>query len=96
MRKKEKQFFFEKKNQKTFATLAYAAGGGRDSDPKVFCFFFSKKKTFPCLLSRQRDFDPPARDARDFLRPFGLHCDGGGGDTVFFQHIRDLLGAQLR
>jgi len=33
--KTEKQFFFEKKNQKTFVYIA-----------KVFCFFFSKKKYF--------------------------------------------------
>jgi hypothetical protein len=33
--KAEKQFFFEKKNQKTFVFIE-----------KVFCFFFSKKKYF--------------------------------------------------
>jgi len=33
-------FFFEKKNQKTFMTQ-------EDSWIKVFCFFFSKKKTLP-------------------------------------------------
>jgi hypothetical protein len=42
-----KQFFFEKKNQKTFIRL----GGADPTKPKpkqtkVFCFFFSKKKTF--------------------------------------------------
>jgi hypothetical protein len=42
-RRKGKQFFFEKKNQKTFASLTYAAGTVRDSRPKVFWFFFSKK-----------------------------------------------------
>jgi len=39
-------FFFEKKNQKTFAFWAHARRPLRDSDIKVFCFFFSKKKTF--------------------------------------------------
>jgi hypothetical protein len=39
-----KQFFFEKKNQKTFVSWAYAAGEDRDSDIKVFCFFSSEKK----------------------------------------------------
>jgi len=39
-------FFFEKKNQKTFALLRTSAGEARDSDSKVFCFFFSKKKSF--------------------------------------------------
>ncbi len=37
-------FFFEKKNQKTFAFLACAEGRDRDRMTKVFCFFFSKKK----------------------------------------------------
>jgi hypothetical protein len=44
---KKKQFFFEKKNQKTFvlgamgvvATTAHAPGA------KFFCFFFSKKRS---------------------------------------------------
>jgi hypothetical protein len=39
-----KQFFFEKKNQKTFAYWARACGPSEGV--KVFCFFFSKKKTF--------------------------------------------------
>jgi hypothetical protein len=39
-----KQFFFEKKNQKTFAYWARACG--HSEGVKVFCFFFSKKKTF--------------------------------------------------
>jgi hypothetical protein len=41
-----KRFFFEKKNQKTFATEYAPLGGARDSIVKVFCFFFSKKKRF--------------------------------------------------
>jgi hypothetical protein len=41
-----KQFFFEKKNQKTFINIAYASGQNRDSDLKVFCFFSSEKKAF--------------------------------------------------
>jgi hypothetical protein len=44
--KKGRMFFFEKKNQKTFITRRTFAGEARDSRPKVFCFFFSKKKTF--------------------------------------------------
>ncbi len=39
-------FFFEKKNQKTFVSLTHACPRVRDSDTKVFRFFFSKKKTF--------------------------------------------------
>jgi len=43
-------FFFEKKNQKTFALMARTSTAARDSGEKVFCFFFSKKKQFypPC------------------------------------------------
>jgi hypothetical protein len=37
-------FFFEKKNQKTFAYWARVCG--QSQGMKVFCFFFSKKKTF--------------------------------------------------
>jgi quercetin dioxygenase-like cupin family protein len=40
-----KQFFFEKKNQKTFDFTVHAAGKNRDSDVEVFCFFSSEKKT---------------------------------------------------
>jgi hypothetical protein len=57
-RPKQEQFFFEKKNQKTFATGA-AHGWGRmrhvpGALAEVFCFFFSKKKAFPyfCRLPR--------------------------------------------
>jgi len=39
-------FFFEKKNQKTFAHWRTSAGEARDSDSKVFCFFSSEKKLF--------------------------------------------------
>jgi hypothetical protein len=40
-------FFFEKKNQKTFATLGRAfRAKPQPQQSKVFCFFFSKKKAF--------------------------------------------------
>jgi hypothetical protein len=42
----KKAVLFEKKNQKTFVPWACAAGEGRDSDIKVFCFFSSEKKAF--------------------------------------------------
>jgi hypothetical protein len=49
----EKQFFFEKKNQKTFAHKhACCHVDLAAKEPKVFCFFFSKKKfflTFPSI-----------------------------------------------
>jgi hypothetical protein len=47
-----KQFFFEKKNQKTFILVACASGKIGDSDIKVFCFFSSEKKALaPCRCS---------------------------------------------
>jgi hypothetical protein len=49
--KEEKMFFFEKKNQKTFACLDprrldHDPAGGEGAGAEVFCFFFSKNKTF--------------------------------------------------
>jgi hypothetical protein len=48
-------FFFEKKNQKTFTTAMRGAATPCFSRRtpqvvKVFCFFFSKKKSYPFLL----------------------------------------------
>jgi len=39
-------FFFEKKNQKTFARCRGPSRQNLPKDIKVFCFFFSKKKAF--------------------------------------------------
>jgi len=44
-----KQFFFEKKNQKTFAYKACALPQRAHQWTKVFWFFFSKKNCFPYL-----------------------------------------------
>jgi hypothetical protein len=45
--KGRKVFFFEKKKQKTSASLGRAyPGGPKPKLSKVFCFFFSKKKFF--------------------------------------------------
>jgi hypothetical protein len=42
-----KAFFFEKKKQKTFDYLACGLSGSSEARrAKVFCFFFSKKKSF--------------------------------------------------
>jgi hypothetical protein len=41
-----KQFFFEKKNQKTFATWPRASGEDRDSGEKFFGSFFQKRTAF--------------------------------------------------
>ncbi len=41
-----KVFFFEKKKQKTFISRTQSGHRVRDSETKVFCFFFSKKKFF--------------------------------------------------
>jgi putative protein-disulfide isomerase len=45
-----KSFLFEKKNQKTFATWSRRNTQLRAQVAKVFCFFFSKKKSLPLLL----------------------------------------------
>jgi hypothetical protein len=42
----KKAFFFEKRNQKTFATKSHALRKRAPKRIKVFCFFFSKKKRF--------------------------------------------------
>jgi hypothetical protein len=39
-------FFFEKKNQKTFATVPRSCRHLRAQLAKVFCFFSSEEKTF--------------------------------------------------
>jgi hypothetical protein len=39
-------FFSEEKNQKTFVSLAYAAGVNRDIDMKVFCFQQGRLRLF--------------------------------------------------
>jgi hypothetical protein len=52
-----KQFFFEKKNQKTFATGRTRCRNAHAKIPKVFWFFFSKKNTFPS----SRPYPSPAR-----------------------------------
>ncbi len=39
-----KQFFFEKKNQKTFVPWVFDSGHSATAVTKAFCFFFSKKK----------------------------------------------------
>jgi homoserine O-acetyltransferase len=46
-----KHFFFEKKKQKTFASLgSLQPEKPQPKQSKVFCFFFSKKKAFlPCV-----------------------------------------------
>jgi len=46
-KQERKRFFFEKKNQKTFIHKNYFGVALRIKLIKVFCFFFSKKKTFP-------------------------------------------------
>jgi hypothetical protein len=44
-REERKQSFFEKKDQKAFVHKT------SDSQTRVFCFFFAKKKAFPGLPS---------------------------------------------
>jgi hypothetical protein len=52
----KKQFFFEKKNQKTFANWPRSPRLDLPSGPwcqlaKVFWFFFSKKNTLPSFVT---------------------------------------------
>jgi hypothetical protein len=47
-------FFFEKKNQKTFAALARRWHRFRAKVAKVFCFFSSEKKAFLSRTQRRR------------------------------------------
>jgi len=49
-----KQFFFEKKNQKTFGIMDVPWCTARLIKIKVFCFFFSKKKSFLLALPFRR------------------------------------------
>ncbi len=44
--RESKRFFFEKKNQKSFAPCRGVSGERATAESKVFCFFFSKKKAF--------------------------------------------------
>jgi len=43
---RKKGFFFEKKNQKTFAILGPAVQTAHIEIDKVFCYLFSEKKSF--------------------------------------------------
>jgi hypothetical protein len=51
-------FFFEKKNQETFATLARSCLHVRAQAAKVFCFFSSEQKTFLLLAAAGRTLTP--------------------------------------
>jgi hypothetical protein len=46
---KQAVLFLKKKNQKNFYPWARALQLARAKGIKVFCFFFSKKKTLACL-----------------------------------------------
>jgi hypothetical protein len=46
-RSRSKQFFFEKKNQKTFALMAFVVTPRAPQWPKVFASFFKKKRVLP-------------------------------------------------
>jgi hypothetical protein len=48
-----KQFFFEKKNQKTFASKALVLPQRARQMGRSFCFFF-QKEGLPCLSKGQR------------------------------------------
>ena len=66
-------FFFEKKNQKTFASWRARLIGHPPKGIKVFCFFFSKKKCFlfssACLLTASGFAPAPAQVRQVVLVP---------------------------
>jgi hypothetical protein len=51
-----KQFFFEKKNQKTFVYRVTRVSTFVFNESKVFCFFFSKKEGLASIPSPDRLF----------------------------------------
>jgi hypothetical protein len=48
---RSKQFFFEKKNQKTFASLTRALPRRATQEIKVFASFFKKKAFLPLEMT---------------------------------------------
>ena len=64
--KEGEAFFFEKKKQKTFTTLSPPAGQSGDSETKVFCFFFSKKKAFLAFVPTPQTLTLQARRSPDW------------------------------
>jgi hypothetical protein len=81
-------FFFEKKNQKTFATChTYPISGpGRVRQrAEVFWFFFSKKNTFffpfPSLRSLKPPLPPPQARASEELHGAGRRQRSAGGEN---------------
>ncbi len=83
----KKDFFFEKKNQKTFGHLAVAFPAACAIGSKVFWFFFSKKNVFLLLALASCGFHP-------------LYAPGGAQDValseVFVDVIPDRAGQLLR
>jgi hypothetical protein len=74
-------FFFEKKNQKTFTSLGRAyAERPQPEQSKVFCFFFSKKKTFPFCYRFPNQY-PQQVASRDALPPSNGSSDAGVART---------------
>ena len=92
-----KNFFFEKKKQKTFTTWHHAGGDSRPKLAKVFCFFFSKKKSFlpiACLVALTGCMPQLPRPlGRDFSRAafssFVLQ-------TTTLPEVEAALGAPMR
>jgi hypothetical protein len=61
--KGRKQFFFEKKNRRTFANrISLYPPKPQPKESNVLCFFFSKKKSFLAPL------EPAARPTKPSLR----------------------------
>jgi hypothetical protein len=71
--KRKGGFFFEKKNQKTFATLARMGRQVRDQAAKVFCFFASEKQAF---LGGRRERAAAQREFRSVHASMSMSLDG--------------------
>jgi hypothetical protein len=57
-------FFFEKKNQKTFANWAsFYPDRAQQKQSKVFCFFFSKKNALLLPVNQIAYFRAPPKSA---------------------------------
>jgi DNA-binding beta-propeller fold protein YncE len=91
-------FFFEKKNQKTFATLGARWGDHPRLRSKVFCFFFSKKKCFLLVLlathAAAQPLGPPAKTKYLTFDPRSqnLYIAHGTEVTVFNTQSATITG----
>jgi len=85
------QFFFEKKNQKTFDYWAERSDRRARKCPKVFCFFFSKKKSFLLLYLLCAAAAPSTEQVPPDHAAGILGAPVAGPDGKDLGHIIDVL-----